>query len=143
MTDLLFQFSLPSTFPALVAFTTTEHVSSQKSSATYTQVSVHLSTDLVKIIKSFVSRILNIVLDKGEKKDQKMKIPIQRRLFPIVSKRQENLHLKISSVYVVCWTFLQTFQTYFLHTGIQANSVDPDQTRSSLIWVHTVCRNDF
>ena len=27
------------------------------------------------------------------------------------------------SVYVVCWIFLQTFQTY-----IQANSVDPDQT---------------
>ena len=29
------------------------------------------------------------------------------------------------SVYVVCWIFLQTFQTYFC---IQANSVDPDQT---------------
>ena len=28
------------------------------------------------------------------------------------------------SVYVVCWIFLQTFQTYFC---IQANSVDPDQ----------------
>ena len=35
----------------------------------------------------------------------------------------------------VCWIFLQTFQTYFC---IQANSVDPDQTPSSLIWVHTV-----
>ena len=35
----------------------------------------------------------------------------------------------MSSVYVVCWIFLQTFQTYFC---IQANSVD-----------HTVCRNDF
>ena len=53
----------------------------------------------------------------------------------------------MSSVYVVCWIFLQTFQTYFC---IQANSVDPDQTapkgavwRSSLIWVHTVCKNDF
>ena len=43
----------------------------------------------------------------------------------------------MSSVYVVCWIFLQTFQTYFC---IQANSVDPDQ---SLIWVHTVCKNDF
>ena len=31
----------------------------------------------------------------------------------------------MSSVYVVCWIFLQTFQTYFC---IQANSVDPDQT---------------
>ena len=29
------------------------------------------------------------------------------------------------SVIVVCWIFLQTFQTYFC---IQANSVDPDQT---------------
>ena len=31
----------------------------------------------------------------------------------------------MSSVYVVCWIFLQTFQTYFC---IQANSVDPNQT---------------
>ena len=31
----------------------------------------------------------------------------------------------MSSVYVVCWIFLQTFQTYFC---ILANSVDPDQT---------------
>ena len=31
----------------------------------------------------------------------------------------------MSSVYVVCWIFLQTFQIYFC---IQANSVDPDQT---------------
>ena len=31
----------------------------------------------------------------------------------------------MSSVYVVCWIFLQTFQTYFC---IQTNSVDPDQT---------------
>ena len=47
----------------------------------------------------------------------------------------------MSSVYVVCWIFLQTFQTYFC---IMANSVDPDLTaRSSLIWVHTVCKNDF
>ena len=31
----------------------------------------------------------------------------------------------MSSVYVVCWMFLQIFKTYFC---IQANSVDPDQT---------------
>ena len=31
----------------------------------------------------------------------------------------------MSSVYVVCWIFLQTFQTYFCE---QTNSVDPDQT---------------
>ena len=29
------------------------------------------------------------------------------------------------SVYVVCWMFLQTFQTYVC---IQTNIVDPDQT---------------
>ena len=48
----------------------------------------------------------------------------------------------MSSVYVVCWIFLQTFQTYFC---IQANNVDPDQTapREGLIWVQTVCKNDF
>ena len=42
------------------------------------------------------------------------------------------------SVYVVCWIFLQTFQTYFC---IQANSVDPDQTApkgNQLIWIYTV-----
>ena len=36
----------------------------------------------------------------------------------------------MSSVYVVCWIFLQTFQTYFC---IQANSVDPDQTALRLL----------
>ena len=29
----------------------------------------------------------------------------------------------MSSVYVICWIFLQTFQTYFC---IPANNVDPD-----------------
>ena len=33
----------------------------------------------------------------------------------------------MSSIYIVCWIFLQIFQTYFC---IQANSVDPDQTAS-------------
>ena len=48
----------------------------------------------------------------------------------------------MSSVYVVCRIVLQIFQTYFY---IQTNSVDLDQTasRNSLIWVHTVCKNDF
>ena len=41
----------------------------------------------------------------------------------------------MSSVYVVCWIFLQTFQTHFY---VQANSVDLITLRSSLIWVHTV-----
>ena len=31
----------------------------------------------------------------------------------------------MSSVYVVCWIFLKTFQTCFC---VQANSMDPDQT---------------
>ena len=31
----------------------------------------------------------------------------------------------MSSVYLIWWIFLQTFQTYFC---IQANSVNPDQT---------------
>ena len=45
----------------------------------------------------------------------------------------------MSSVYVVCWIILQSFQTFF---WIHANSVDPDQT-ASLIWIHTVYKNDF
>ena len=36
----------------------------------------------------------------------------------------------MSSVYVVCWIFLQIFQTYFC---IQANSVEPDQTAIRLL----------
>ena len=39
-------------------------------------------------------------------------------------KCKENL-LYMSFVYVVCWIFLQTFQTYFC---IKANIVHPDQT---------------
>ena len=35
----------------------------------------------------------------------------------------------MSSVYVVCWIILQTFQTYFCK---HANSVDPDQTAPDL-----------
>ena len=38
----------------------------------------------------------------------------------------------MSSVYVICWIFLRTFQTYFC---IQANSVDPDQTApAEAVW---------
>ena len=37
------------------------------------------------------------------------------------------------SLYVVCWIFLQTFQTFFCIQTVW----------SSLIWVHTVCKNDF
>ena len=50
----------------------------------------------------------------------------------------------MSFAYVVCCIFLQIFQTYILHIG--KHSVDPDQTApkgSSLIWVHTVCNNNF
>ena len=45
------------------------------------------------------------------------------------------------SVYVVCWIFLQTFQTYFY---VQANSVDPDQTKGA-VWSGSTlfAKNDF
>ena len=39
-------------------------------------------------------------------------------------KRQENLHLKMSSVYVFCCIFLQTFQTYLLHMGKQCGPLE-------------------
>ena len=43
----------------------------------------------------------------------------------------------MSSVYVVCWIFLQTFQTYFC---ILANSVDPDQTAPrGAVWSESHC----
>ena len=58
-------------------------------------------------------------------------------------KCQENLHLKMSSVYVVCCIFLQTFQTYFWHIGKQCGPRSDCSLRSSLIWVHTFCNNDF
>ena len=48
----------------------------------------------------------------------------------------------MSSVYVVSWIFLQTFQTYFC---IQVNSVDPAQTAPrGAVWSgSTVCKNDL
>ena len=48
----------------------------------------------------------------------------------------------MSSVYVVCWIFLQTVQTCFC---IQAKSVDPDQTapRGGVIWIYTICKNNL
>ena len=39
----------------------------------------------------------------------------------------------MSSVYVICWIFLQTFQTYFC---IQANSVDPSKEEQSDLGPH-------
>ena len=53
------------------------------------------------------------------------KIMFRVLYLPKPLKCQENLHLKMSSVYVVYWIFLQSFQIYFC---IQANSVHPDQT---------------
>ena len=48
----------------------------------------------------------------------------------------------MSSVYVVCWIFLQTFQTYFC---IQANSVDPDENAPKGAWSGSTlfAKNDF
>ena len=50
---------------------------------------------------------------------------------------------KTASENVICWIFLQTSQSYFLHTGKQCGPRSDCSWRSSLIWVHTVCRNDF
>ena len=49
----------------------------------------------------------------------------------------------MSSAYVVCCIFLQTFQTYILHIGKQCGPSSDCSWRSSLIWVHTVCNNEF
>ena len=49
----------------------------------------------------------------------------------------------MSSVYVICWIFLQTFQTYFC---IQTYSVDPDQTAPrGAVWSGSIlfAKNDF
>ena len=43
----------------------------------------------------------------------------------------------MSSVHVICWIFLQTFQIYFC---IQANSVNPDQTAPrGAVWSGPYC----
>ena len=70
-----------------------------------------------------------------------------------VENRQIDAHLimfltlkapkKTASENVVCWIFLQTSQSYFLHTGKQCGPRSDCSFRSSLIWVHTVCRNDL
>ena len=47
------------------------------------------------------------------------------------------------SVYVLCWLFLQTFQTY---SCIQANNVDPNQTAPrGAFWSGSTlfAKNDF
>ena len=49
----------------------------------------------------------------------------------------------MSSVYVVCWIFLQTSQSYFFAYWQTVWTQIRLLLRSSLIWVHTVCRNDF
>ena len=49
----------------------------------------------------------------------------------------------MSSAYVICWIFLQAFQTYFC---IQANSVEPDQTDPrGAVWSGSTlfAKNDF
>ena len=42
------------------------------------------------------------------------------------------------SAYVICWIFLQTFQTYFC---IQANSLDPDQTAPRIVVIVSLRAN--
>ena len=73
MTDFICHFSLLSIFPVLLAFTTTEHASARKSSETYTHVLKQLQTGFSQnyiylIFRTIISRILNIVLEKYEKK---------------------------------------------------------------------------
>ena len=50
------------------------------------------------------------------------------------------MHLKMSSAEVVCCNLLPSIND---ELSIEANSMDPEQTRSSLIWVHTVCHGGF
>ena len=49
----------------------------------------------------------------------------------------------MSSVFVVCCNFHATFSNLLLHTGKQCGPRSDCSLRSSLIWVHTVCKNDF
>ena len=50
------------------------------------------------------------------------------------------MHLKMSSAEVVCCKQLPSITDKL---SIEANSVDTEQTASSLIWVHTVCHRGF
>ena len=57
-------------------------------------------------------------------------------------KRQEKMHLKISSTEVVCCKKMPNITD---ELSIEANSVDPEQIApmSSLICVHTICHRGF
>ena len=50
------------------------------------------------------------------------------------------MHLKMLSAEVVCCKYLPSITD---ELSIEANSVDPEQTAGSLIWVHTVCYRGF
>ena len=52
-------------------------------------------------------------------------IPILKSCLLLTLKMPRKPASEMSSVYVICLIFLQTFQSYFC---IQANNVDPDQT---------------
>ena len=72
--DFIRHFSLLSFFPVLVAFTTTEHASAQKvvqPILTFCGIYKWIkSNNIYLMFKSFTSRILKIVFDKYEKKNQ-------------------------------------------------------------------------
>ena len=84
---------------------------------------VRISSILVKCSKNYKVFSFSWKVKKSEIRLFDSSTTISSSLKPL--KSQEKLHLIMLSVYVVCWIFLQTFQTYFC---IQANSVDPDQT---------------
>ena len=67
------------------------------------------------------------------------------RIGEIIPELTIKMPRKPSSENVICLcrllNILANFSNLFLRPG---NSVDPDQTAPiSLIWVHTVCKNDF
>ena len=78
--------------------------------------------------------------------------PITRlQWFKAVHESPIDLTLKLprksASENVVCLcrllNILANFSNLFLHTGKQCGPRSDCSYRSSLIWVHTVCRNDF
>ena len=79
-----------------------------------------------------------------------LKIPWKKfkELLPVLSSRHLSLTLKMpgkpASENVVCLlNILANFSNLFLHTGKQCGPWSDCSEKSSLIWVHTVCKNVF
>ena len=58
-------------------------------------------------------------------------------------KRQEKMHLKMTSAEVVCCKQLPYITDEFKYTGKQGGPRSDCSYRSSLIWVHIVCHRGF